>query len=98
MRIKLKALLAVAAVSALALTGCSTGSSGGAGSSDKPFKVIAFTSGNQTPVGAWWVKAVTQKAQDLGWDLTMIQGDFDFQKRSYVDNLVVTAYLAGSQQ
>ncbi|KAA9108339.1 sugar ABC transporter substrate-binding protein [Microbacterium rhizomatis] len=81
MRPRIKAALAVAAVAALALTGCSTGgSSSGGGDSSKPFKVIAFTSGNQTPVGAWWVKAVTEKAKEAGWDLTMIQGDFDFQK------------------
>ena len=77
MRTKFKVLVAIAAVTALALTGCS---GSGAGSADKPFKVVAFTSGNQTPIGAWWVKAVTKKAKDLGWDLTMIQGDFDFQK------------------
>jgi ribose transport system substrate-binding protein len=76
-RTQFKTFLAVAAVAALTLTGCST--SGGA-SEDKAFKVIAFTSGNQTPIGAWWVKAVTAKADELGWDLTMIQGDFDFQK------------------
>lgn len=82
MRTSLKALVALGAAAALALTGCS--GNGGGGSTDggdgKPFKVIAFTSGNQTPVGAWWVKAVTEKADELGWDLTMIQGDFDFQK------------------
>jgi ribose transport system substrate-binding protein len=79
-RIKNKAttaLLAVAATAALALTSCSTGGGGG---DDDTFKVIAFTSGNQTPVGAWWVQAVTAQAEELGWDLTMIQGDFDFQK------------------
>lgn len=79
MRTKFKVMVAIAAVATLALTGCSTASSDTA-ADDKPFKVIAFTSGNQTPVGAWWVKAVTAKAADLGWDLTMIQGDFDFQK------------------
>ncbi|MBK5238596.1 MAG: sugar ABC transporter substrate-binding protein [Actinomycetales bacterium] len=78
MRTRFKGLVAIAAVAALALTGCST--SGGGSADKKPFKVIAFTSGNQTPIGAWWVKAVTQKGKDLGWDLTMIQGDFDFQK------------------
>jgi ABC-type sugar transport system substrate-binding protein len=77
MRNKLKLLVATAAVVALSLTGCAAT---GGGEADKPFKVIAFTSGNQTPVGAWWVKAVTAKAEELGWDLTMIQGDFDFQK------------------
>ncbi|QIG39145.1 sugar ABC transporter substrate-binding protein [Microbacterium sp. 4R-513] len=85
MRKKFKAAFAVAAVAALALTGCSTGSGGsggsaGGGGEDGPFKVIAFTSGNQTPIGAWWVKAVQEQADELGWDLTMIQGDFDFQK------------------
>ena len=85
MRTKFKAAAALAAVAVLALTGCSgsgAGDSGGGagGDADAPFKVIAFTSGNQTPVGAWWVKAVTAKAEELGWDLTMIQGDFDFQK------------------
>ncbi|WP_417564674.1 sugar ABC transporter substrate-binding protein [Microbacterium sp.] len=75
---KLLAGLAVAAAAALALTGCSTASPGGG--DDGTFKVVAFTSGNQTPVGAWWVKAVKQKASELGWDLTMVQGDFDFQK------------------
>lgn len=79
MRIRIKAIAAAAAVAALALTGCSTGGAGGGGDDDT-FKVIAFTSGNQTPVGAWWVKAVQEKADELGWDLTMIQGDFDFQK------------------
>jgi ribose transport system substrate-binding protein len=84
-RTKFKALAAVAAVAALTLTGCSSSSGGGGGGdagggSDEPYKVIAFTSGNQTPVGAWWVKAVEAKAEELGWDLTMIQGDFDFQK------------------
>jgi ribose transport system substrate-binding protein len=74
----LAATLALAASAALVLTGCSTG--GTTGGDDDTFKVIAFTSGNQTPVGAWWVQAVTDKAEELGWDLTMIQGDFDFQK------------------
>jgi ribose transport system substrate-binding protein len=80
MRNRFKGFVAVAAVAALALTGCASGGSGGGGGDDKPFKVIAFTSGNQTPIGAWWVKAVTAKAKEAGWDLTMIQGDFDFQK------------------
>lgn len=79
MRTSLKVAAAVVAASVLALTGCS-GTGGGAGDPSKPFKVIAFTSGNQTPVGAWWVKAVTAKAKELGWDLKMVQGDFDFQK------------------
>ena len=77
MRNKFKLLVAAAAVVALSLTGCAAS---GGGEADKPFKVIAFTSGNQTPVGAWWVKAVTAKAKELGWELTMIQGDFDFPK------------------
>lgn len=83
MRTKFKALAAVAAAATLLLAGCSGSSGGGgdaSGGSDEPFKVIAFTSGNQTPVGAWWVKAVEAQAEELGWDLTMIQGDFDFQK------------------
>ena len=83
MRTQFKVVAAFAAAAVLALTGCSGGGSGdntGGGGEDDPFKVIAFTSGNQTPVGAWWVKAVTAKAEELGWDLTMIQGDFDFQK------------------
>lgn len=84
MRTKFKAVMAAAAVATLALTGCSAASTTETdtdmGASDEPFKVIAFTSGNQTPVGAWWVKAVTAQAEELGWDLTMIQGDFDFQK------------------
>ena len=62
MRTKFKALAAMAAVATLALAGCSSSGSdsGGdaSGGSDEPFKVIAFTSGNQTPIGAWWVKAV----------------------------------------
>ncbi|MCU1639547.1 MAG: D-ribose transporter subunit RbsB [Microbacteriaceae bacterium] len=82
MRTKFKAFMAVAAAATLALTGCSGsgGEGSGSGDGDEPFKVIAFTSGNQTPIGAWWVKAVEAKADELGWDLTMIQGDFDFQK------------------
>ncbi|WES63355.1 sugar ABC transporter substrate-binding protein [Microbacter sp. GSS18] len=83
MRRSFKAMAAVAAVAALALTGCSSsgGDSGGdTGSGDEPFRVVAFTSGNQTPIGAWWVKSVEAQAEELGWDLTMIQGDFDFQK------------------
>lgn len=80
MRTTLKIASAVAVAAALTLTGCSSAGSGGGGGDDDPFKVIAFTSGNQTPVGAWWVKAVTAQAEELGWDLTMIQGDFDFQK------------------
>ncbi|WP_369138483.1 sugar ABC transporter substrate-binding protein [Modestobacter versicolor] len=73
------------AVLTMVLAGCSSGDGGGGGGgggggSDDPFRVIAFTSGNQTPIGAWWVKAVEAKADELGWDLTMIQGDFDFQK------------------
>jgi ribose transport system substrate-binding protein len=85
MRTRFTTLAAIGAIAALALSGCSGGggggaSSGGGGNSDKPFKVIAFTSGNQTPIGAWWVKAVQAKADEAGWDLTMIQGDFDFQK------------------
>lgn len=87
MRSPIKALAVLTVAAALALTGCSSSSSdsgssasASGGSSAKPFKVIAFTSGNQTPIGAWWVKEVTAKAKALGWDLTMIQGDFDFQK------------------
>lgn len=82
MRTKFKALAAIAAVATLSLTACATGDTESAGNGDDgaPFKVIAFTSGNQTPIGAWWVKAVEEKADELGWDLTMIQGDFDFQK------------------
>jgi ribose transport system substrate-binding protein len=76
------AILAILTVAALALAGCSSGGGSGSGGGDSggPFKVIAFTSGNQTPIGAWWVKAVTEKAKTNGWDLKMIQGDFDFQK------------------
>ena len=71
----------VVAVLATVLAGCSSGDGGGgSGGGDDQFKVIAFTSGNQTPIGAWWVKAVTEKAKTNGWDLKMIQGDFDFQK------------------
>ncbi|GAA1957839.1 sugar ABC transporter substrate-binding protein [Microbacterium deminutum] len=84
MRTTLRAIAVIAAAAVLALTGCSSGGGGSggnaSGSGDKPFKVIAFTSGNQTPVGAWWVKAVQAKAKELGWDLTMVQGDFDFTK------------------
>src|SRR5213593_1153662 len=79
------AVLATLAALILALAGCSSGSdsgsaSGGSGTGKGPLKVVAFTSGNQTPIGAWWVKAVTTKAKENGWDLKMIQGDFDFQK------------------
>lgn len=85
MRSPITKLAVLAAAAALALAGCGSSSADSGGSSSasgsaKPFKVIAFTSGNQTPVGAWWVKAVTAKAKELGWELTMIQGDFDFQK------------------
>jgi len=88
MRSKITALGALAVAAALTLAGCSNGGStpaptNGGGDAPAPsedFKVVAFTSGNQTPVGAWWVKAVTEKAEELGWDLTMVQGDFDFQK------------------
>lgn len=81
MRTRFKVAAALVAAAAIALTGCSGGDSGGGtGDGDEALKVIAFTSGNQTPVGAWWVKAVQEKADELGWDLTMIQGDFDFQK------------------
>lgn len=82
MRNTFRATVVLAAAAALALTGCTTGGSGGGddGGGDEPFRVIAFTSGNQTPIGAWWVKAVEAKADELGWDLTMVQGDFDFQK------------------
>lgn len=84
MRSKFKVLAAVAAV-ALATAACSGGSTDGSGSdggadASKPFKVVAFTSGNQTPIGAWWIKDVQNKAKEHGWTLTMIQGDFDFQK------------------
>lgn len=74
------AAVAAAAVLTTVLAGCGSGDGGGGGGGDDPFKVIAFTSGNQTPIGAWWVKAVTEKAEENGWDLKMIQGDFDFQK------------------
>lgn len=85
MRTSLKALAAAAAVAALALTGCSSGGGDAGGSTeggggDEPFRVVAFTSGNQTPIGAWWVQAVEAQAEELGWELTMVQGDFDFQK------------------
>ncbi len=73
------AIAAIAAIAAIGLTGCSTTASTDTASA-KPFKVIAFTSGNQTPIGAWWVKAVTAEAATNGWELTMIQGDFDFTK------------------
>lgn len=81
MRTTIRTAATLAAAAALLLTACS-GSDPNAnpGANGKPFKVIAFTSGNQTPVGGWWVKAVTEKAGQLGWDLTMVQGDFNFQK------------------
>lgn len=79
MRNTLKVMAAAAAALTLSLTGCAPAADSGT-AEDDTFKVIAFTSGNQTPVGAWWVKAVEAKAAELGWDLTMIQGDFDFQK------------------
>lgn len=83
MRKSVKAMATVA-VALLALTGCSSGGGNGGSTGDagggEPFRVVAFTSGNQTPIGAWWVKAVESQADELGWDLTMIQGDFDFQK------------------
>ena len=75
------AAVAAAAVLTTVLAGCGSGDGGGGGGGgDDTFKVIAFTSGNQTPIGAWWVKAVTERAEQAGWDLKMIQGDFDFQK------------------
>lgn len=80
MRTRFKAIAALAAVAAITLTGCSSPGGAPAPDGDDSFKVVAFTSGNQTPVGAWWVKAMQAKAQEHGWDLTMIQGDFDFQK------------------
>lgn len=89
MRTRIRALAALAVVGALALAGCAGGSGGNTaggtgggdgGDSGEPLRVVAFTSGNQTPIGAWWVKAVEAQAEELGWDLTMIQGDFDFQK------------------
>ncbi len=79
MRNSLKGLAATIAVAALAITGCSSSGAANGGGDAAP-KVVAFTSGNQTPIGAWWVKAVEAQAKELGWDLTMIQGDFDFQK------------------
>lgn len=79
MRTSFTAVAAVVAAAAVVLTGCSSSSPSGGGGDDT-FKVIAFTSGNQTPVGAWWIKAVQEQADTLGWDLTVIQGDFDFQK------------------
>lgn len=82
MRMRFTAVAAAAVAAAIGLTGCGGGAAAGDGDggSGKPFKVIAFTSGNQTPIGAWWVKAVEAEAKTKGWDLTMIQGDFDFQK------------------
>ncbi|MQA32519.1 sugar ABC transporter substrate-binding protein [Modestobacter roseus] len=79
---RITGLGASVAVLTLVLAGCSSGDDGGGGGGggDDSFRVVAFTSGNQTPIGAWWVKAVEEKADELGWDLTMIQGDFDFQK------------------
>ena len=74
------ATVAAVAVLTTVLAGCGSDDGGGGGGGDDTFKVIAFTSGNQTPIGAWWVKAVTEKAKTNGWDLKMIQGDFDFQK------------------
>ncbi|NYF15410.1 ABC-type sugar transport system substrate-binding protein [Microbacterium sp. AK009] len=88
MRNRIRAFAVLAVASALALAGCAGGSGGGtdnggggdAGGGDEPLRVVAFTSGNQTPIGAWWVKEVEAQAEELGWELTMVQGDFDFQK------------------
>lgn len=81
MRTTIRTAATLAAAAALLLTACSgSDQNANPGANGKPFKVIAFTSGNQTPVGGWWVKAVTEKAGQLGWDLTMVQGDFNFQK------------------
>ena len=81
MRTSIKVFAAATAATALALAGCSSGGGdNGGGDSNDPPRVVAFTSGNQTPIGAWWVKDVEATAEELGWDLTMIQGDFDFQK------------------
>ncbi len=82
MRMKYKVAAALAVAASLALAGCSgsSGSNATGGLSNDGLKVIAFTSGNQTPVGAWWVDAVTDIANERGWDLTMIQGDNDYAK------------------
>lgn len=47
-----------------------------ASDSRRPTVVIA----NTVKGKGVWVKAVTAIAEEKGWDLTMIQGDFDFQK------------------
>jgi ribose transport system substrate-binding protein len=82
MRKRFLTTMAVLTAGAIALTGCSgsDSGSGSGGGDDDTFKVIAFTTGNQTPIGAWWVKAVQAKAEENGWELQMIQGDFDLQK------------------
>lgn len=81
MRMKFTALAAAALAAATVLSGCGGSSDPGtSGDGGEPFKVIAFTSGNQTPIGAWWVKQVQADAEKNGWELTTIQGDFDFQK------------------
>ncbi|OJV95386.1 MAG: hypothetical protein BGO47_02560 [Microbacterium sp. 67-17] len=81
MRSRISITIALTASAALALTGCASGGADSSESnSEQGFKVAAFTSGNQTPVGAWWVKATEAQATQSGWDMTMIQGDFDFQK------------------
>ena len=58
MRSPITKLAVLAAAAALALAGCGSSSADSGGSSSasgsaKPFKVIAFTSGNQAPVGDW---------------------------------------------
>jgi ABC-type sugar transport system substrate-binding protein len=83
MRASFKALAAVAAAGALLLAGCSAGgsaSTGSGGDGDKPFRVVAFTSGNQTPVGAWFVKNIKAEGKKRGWDVNVIQGDNNFTK------------------
>ncbi|WP_322410056.1 sugar ABC transporter substrate-binding protein [Microbacterium invictum] len=86
MRNRIRAFAVLTVAGALALAGCAGGSGSGGGGGDaggggdEPLRVVAFTSGNQTPIGAWWVKAVEEQADELGWELTMVQGDFDFQK------------------
>ena len=85
---RLAALVAVGVVS-LAAAGCAGTTPGGA----DQFRVVAFTPGYSTPVAKGTLDSFVEQAKALGWRVTVVTSDFDYDK---LTNEVTAAIAQGA--
>ncbi|ODT11563.1 MAG: hypothetical protein ABS61_03420 [Microbacterium sp. SCN 70-18] len=75
MRRKLLALGAIVVAASMSMVGCAGGSASGGDTDGDSFKVIAFTPGYGTPIGKSTTDAFVERANELGWDVTLYTSD-----------------------